>query len=92
MMVALWQARDTQLSAGDFVTFLAAALLLLPALRHLSSLNGPLARMAAGAQSVFAMMIEKASGKVEFRRVSFRYPQQTPVRWSILTLPSRPAK
>jgi ATP-binding cassette, subfamily B, bacterial MsbA len=87
MMVALWQARDTQLSAGDFVTFLAAALLLLPALRHLSSLNGPLARMAAGAQSVFAMMdlpteedtgsrsIEKASGKVEFCRVSFRYPE-----------------
>jgi subfamily B ATP-binding cassette protein MsbA len=89
MMVALWQARDTQVSAGDFVTFLAAALLLLPALRHLSSLNGPLARMAAGAQSVFSMMdlpteedsgsrtIAKASGKVEFRRVSFRYPETT---------------
>lgn len=89
MMVALWQARDTQLSAGDFVTFLTAALLLLPALRHLASLNGPLARMAAGAQSVFGMMdlqteedkgsrtIERASGKVEFRGVSFRYPDAT---------------
>ena len=89
MMVALWQARDTQLSAGDFVTFLAAALLLLPALRHLASLNGPLARMAAAAQSVFGMMdlpteedtgtttLKKATGKVEFRRVSFRYPNTT---------------
>ncbi|MGH6609572.1 MAG: lipid A export permease/ATP-binding protein MsbA [Burkholderiaceae bacterium] len=86
MMAAIWQARGTQLSPGDFVTFLAAALLLLPALRRLSALNGPLARMAAGAQSVFGMIdmpveketgtrtIDHASGKVEFRRVSFRYP------------------
>lgn len=86
MMIALWQVRETQASAGDFVTFLAAALLLLPALRHLASLNGPLARMAAGAQSVFAMMdlrpeqetgvrtIEQASGAVEFRHLSFHYP------------------
>jgi subfamily B ATP-binding cassette protein MsbA len=89
MMVAIWQARDTQLSAGDFVTFLAAALLLLPALRHLASLNGPLARMAAAAQSVFGMTdlpteedtgtttMQKAHGRVEFRRVSFRYPTTT---------------
>jgi subfamily B ATP-binding cassette protein MsbA len=89
MMVAIWQARDTQLSAGDFVTFLAAALLLLPALRHLASLNGPLARMAAAAQSVFGMMdlpteedtgtikMEKSRGEIEFRRVSFRYPTTT---------------
>ena len=89
MMVALWQARGTQASAGDFVTFLAAALLLLPAMRRLSALNGPLARLAAGAQSVFGMMdmpveeetgsstIERARGKVEFRNVSFRYPEST---------------
>ena len=86
MMIAIWQARGSQASAGDFVTFLAAALLLLPALRHLASLNGPLARMAAASQSVFEMndlptepdtgtrKIEHALGKVEFRAVSFRYP------------------
>ncbi|MBC8119627.1 MAG: lipid A export permease/ATP-binding protein MsbA [Burkholderiaceae bacterium] len=87
MMIAIWQARGSQASAGDFVTFLAAALLLLPALRHLASLNGPLARMAAAAQSVFEMndlptepdigtrKIEHARGKVEFRAVGFRYPE-----------------
>ncbi len=87
MMVALWQTRGTPTSPGDFVTFLTAALLLLPALRRLSSLNGPLARMAAAAQSVFSMMdlsteedagsrtIERAKGKVEFRGVTFRYPE-----------------
>ena len=86
MMVAFWQAGDSQASAGDFVTFLAAALLLLPALRHLAALNGPLARMAAASQSVFDMVdmstevdtgtrtIERAQGRVEFKRVSFSYP------------------
>ena len=85
MTVALWQAQNTKASPGEFVTFLAAALLLLPALRHLSSLNGPLARMAAASESVFKMIdtapeddpgtreIGRARGEVEFRGVSFRY-------------------
>lgn len=85
MTVALWQAQSAKASPGEFVTFLAAALLLLPALRHLSSLNGPLARMAAASESVFRMIdtapeddpgtrdIGRARGDVEFRRVSFRY-------------------
>ena len=85
MMIALWQVRDTQASPVDFVTFLAAALLLLPALRHLAALNGPLARMAAATESVFEMIdrpgeqetgsldIGRAQGRVEFRNVSFAY-------------------
>jgi subfamily B ATP-binding cassette protein MsbA len=85
MTVALWQAQNTKASPGEFVTFLAAALLLLPALRHLSSLNGPLARMAAASESVFRLIdtapeanagtrdIGRARGDVEFRRVSFSY-------------------
>jgi subfamily B ATP-binding cassette protein MsbA len=83
--VALWQAQSAKATPGDFVTFLAAALLLLPALRHLASLNGPLARMVAAAESVFKMIdvepeqetgsreIGRARGAVEFRHVSFRY-------------------
>jgi subfamily B ATP-binding cassette protein MsbA len=83
--VALWQARSAQLSAGDFITFLTAALLLLPPLRHLAGLNGPLARMLAAAESVFAVIdseeeadtgtrtIERARGAIAFRNVSFRY-------------------
>ncbi len=85
MTVALWQAQNTKASPGEFVTFLAAALLLLPALRHLSSLNGPLARMAAASESVFKMIdiapeddagtrdIGRARGEVAFSSVSFRY-------------------
>jgi len=86
---ALWQARAEQLTPGDFVTFLAAAMLLLPALRGLAGLNGPLARMLAAGESVFAMIdsaaeddrgtrtIERARGRIEFRDVSFAYPGAT---------------
>jgi subfamily B ATP-binding cassette protein MsbA len=84
--VALWQARTQQLSAGAFVTFLTAALMLLAPLRHLAGLNGPLARMLAGGESVFALIdspseqetgtreIERAAGNVRFRDVGFSYP------------------
>ncbi|MBV8210098.1 MAG: lipid A export permease/ATP-binding protein MsbA [Burkholderiaceae bacterium] len=84
--LALWQARSGGLSAGEFIMFLTSALLLLQPLRHLSSLNGPIARMSAAADSVFAMIdsageaddgtreIERASGAIEFRGVTFHYP------------------
>ena len=84
--VALWQARAQQLSAGNFVTFLTAALMLLGPLRHLAGLNGPLARMLAGGESVFALIdslseqetgtreIVRAVGNVRFRDVGFAYP------------------
>jgi ATP-binding cassette, subfamily B, bacterial MsbA len=84
--LALWQARLGRLSGGEFIMFLTSALLLLQPLRHLSALNGPIARMSAAADSVFAMIdspeeadegtrdIERALGAIEFQRVSFQYP------------------
>jgi subfamily B ATP-binding cassette protein MsbA len=85
--VALWQARTQSLSPGEFMTFLTAALLLLPPLRHLAGLNGSLARMMAAAESVFALVDSepeadtgtreiphgRAQGRIEFRGVSFQY-------------------
>jgi ATP-binding cassette, subfamily B, bacterial MsbA len=84
--LALWQARAGGLSGGEFVMFLTAALMLLQPLRHLSSLNGPIARMSAAADSVFEMIdsaqeaddgtldIERARGAIEVRGVTFQYP------------------
>jgi ATP-binding cassette, subfamily B, bacterial MsbA len=104
MTVALWQAKTTRMSPGDFATFLAAALLLLPALRHLSSLNGPLARMAAASESVFRMIdtapeadagtrdIGRARGEVEFRHVSFRYGGADASALSDFSLSVRPGE
>jgi ATP-binding cassette, subfamily B, bacterial MsbA len=83
--LALWQARTGRLSGGEFIMFLTSALLLLQPLRHLSSLNGPIARMSAAADSVFAMIdlpqeadegtveIERARAAIEFRGVGFQY-------------------
>jgi len=83
--LALWQARSSGLSAGEFIMFLTSALLLMQPLRHLSALNGPLARMSAGADSVFAMIdslqesdegtrrVERALGAIELRNVCFQY-------------------
>jgi subfamily B ATP-binding cassette protein MsbA len=87
--MALWQARTQTLSAGDFVTFLTAALMLLAPLRHLAALNGPVARMMAAGESVFAMIdsdseaetggqvVERATGQVRFEAVGFAYPGAT---------------
>jgi len=84
--VALYQARIGQFSPGDFITFLTAALLLLPPLRHLASLNGPIARMLAAGESVFGLIdsasedetgtrtLERARGQVSFDHVYFGYP------------------
>jgi subfamily B ATP-binding cassette protein MsbA len=84
--LALWQARSGGLSAGEFVTFLAAAIMLLNPIRGLASLSGPLARMLAAGESVFALIdsaaeeetgrreIERAAGRVTLDRVSFAYP------------------
>jgi subfamily B ATP-binding cassette protein MsbA len=84
--LALWQARSGGLSAGDFVTFLAAAIMLLNPIRGLAALSGPLARMMAAGESVFALIdsaaeeetgrreIERSGGRVTFDRVSFTYP------------------
>jgi ATP-binding cassette, subfamily B, bacterial MsbA len=83
--LALWQARLGRLSGGEFIMFLTSALLLLQPLRHLSALNGPIARMSAAADSVFEMIdspqeadegtreIERARGAIEFHRVGFQY-------------------
>jgi subfamily B ATP-binding cassette protein MsbA len=83
--LALWQARSNRLSAGEFIMFLTSALLLMQPLRRLTALNGPIARMSAAADSVFAMIdspqelddglreIARARGAIEFRQMSFQY-------------------
>jgi subfamily B ATP-binding cassette protein MsbA len=101
---ALWQAREGRLSPGEFVTFLAAAMLLLPALRGLAGLNGPLARMLAAGETVFAMIdsaaeddrgtrsIDRAEGRIEFVDVGFAYPGATGAAVEHVTLAVAPGE
>ncbi len=102
--IALWQARTQALSAGEFVAFLTAALMLLAPLRHLAALNGPVARMLAAGESVFGMIdsasedetgtqdLARAQGSVSFDRVSFRYPGASAGALNDVTLDVRPGE
>jgi len=81
-----------QVTAGTFVSFLTAILLLLTPVRRLSMINATLQRGIAAGQSIFAVLdqeaerdaghtpMERARGSLRFERVSFRYePQGTDV-------------
>jgi subfamily B ATP-binding cassette protein MsbA len=83
---AMWQGNSGNLTNQQFIEFLTAALLVLQPLRHLASINSPIARMSAAADSVFAMIdsasevetgtrqIDGALGAITFRGVGFSYP------------------
>ncbi|BBF22598.1 lipid A export permease/ATP-binding protein MsbA [Sutterella megalosphaeroides] len=86
VVYALAQAQSGALTIGEFTTFLSAMLLLMPPIRHLSSLNGTTAAMTAAAESLFAMIdeepekdpgektLEDYRGAVRFENVCFAYP------------------
>ena len=84
LVVALVQAQKGLLTMGQFTTYLSALLLLMPSIRHLSGLNGSIAKMGAAADSIFALLGEpledeggkkelKSTGRIEFSHVSLRY-------------------
>lgn len=83
---AMFQISQGLITMGDFVTFLAALLLLMPPLRNLSGVNAGFVMMAVAAESIFSILDdkdEKDKGTVElkecrgdfiFDHVSLRYP------------------
>lgn len=83
---AMFQISQGVITMGDFVTFLAALLLLMPPLRNLAGVNSGFVMMAVAAESIFATLDEAdetAEGKVDlttckgdfvFEHVSMRYP------------------
>jgi subfamily B ATP-binding cassette protein MsbA len=84
--VALKQAADDQTTVGNFVSFITAMLMLLPALRRITDVNTPIQRGLAAAESVFALIDEsteddagtvvlgRAQGHIDFDHVTFTYP------------------
>ena len=83
---AMFQISQGVITMGDFVTFLAALLLLMPPLRNLAGVNSGFVMMAVAAESIFATLEEADEtdeGKVDlttckgdfvFEHVSMRYP------------------
>lgn len=73
-------------SAGGFVSFITAMLMLIAPIKQLTSVNTTLQRGLAACESVFALLDNpaeedlglqqwpRAQGNIEFERVSFHYP------------------
>jgi subfamily B ATP-binding cassette protein MsbA len=81
-----------ELSVGMFMSFMLAMILLLQHARRLTTINAALQRGIAAAYSVFSFIdtpaeqdhgtrtLQRASGRVEYRQVSFAYhTEKTPV-------------
>ncbi|WIM05068.1 MAG: lipid A export permease/ATP-binding protein MsbA [Candidatus Nitricoxidivorans perseverans] len=83
--IALLQSSAAQTSVGGFVSFITAMLMLLSPMKRLADVNNPLQQGLISAESVFAFLDEpgeedhgtaalgRATGRIEFRQVSFRY-------------------
>jgi subfamily B ATP-binding cassette protein MsbA len=85
--LALSQAStNTGASAGDFVSFITAMLLLIAPIKQLTAVNTTLQRGLAASESIFSLLdtpgeedpgtqvLPRARGEIEFERVSFHYP------------------
>ncbi len=82
---AMQQRSAGQLTAGDFVSYITAMGLMMPAIKRLSMVNEVIQSGLAAAQSVFGLMdetpetdpgkeeIARAQGHIEYRQVGFRY-------------------
>ena len=104
ILIALIQSGNNQTTAGGFVAFLTAMMLLLTPLKHLAELNGPMQRGIAAAEAVFALidtepertgginLVERAAGSLEFRDVTFAYPGQEHAALSHIDLTIAPGE
>jgi len=84
--LALVQTGRNESTAGVFISFITAMLMLLAPVKRLSEVSAPLQRGLAAAENIFGLLdqtpeedkgtvtIERAQGKIEFQAVNFAYP------------------
>ena len=84
--LATQQSLQENISAGDFVSFITAMLLLMPPLKRLTSVNASLQSGIAAAGSIFELLdaeserdtgsrrLERAQGRISYEGVTFSYP------------------
>ncbi|WP_199544044.1 lipid A export permease/ATP-binding protein MsbA [Paraburkholderia kururiensis] len=83
--IAVVQSSHDQTTVGGFVAFVTSMLLIISPLKHLMDVNQPLQRGMTAAELIFGLIdeppepeggglpLERATGEVEFRDVSFTY-------------------
>jgi ATP-binding cassette, subfamily B, bacterial MsbA len=88
-------------SAGGFVSFITAMLMLIAPIKQLTSVNTTLQRGLAASESVFTLLdtpaendpgqqeLTRAKGNIDFENVSFRYPGAD--RWALENVSFRAA-
>jgi subfamily B ATP-binding cassette protein MsbA len=93
-----------QTSAGSFVSFITAMLMLLTPLKHLAEVNGPLQRGLTAAEAVFGLIDAqsertgghilpvRATGRLDFVGVGFTYPEQQRPALSNINLTINPGE
>ena len=101
---ALFQAQQGLLTFGEFITFLAALLLLRTPIQALSGLNGTFAAMSTAAKSIFDMLdaepeldkgtinLDRAKGEIRFEHVFLKYPGQTEFALQDINLTIKPGE
>lgn len=91
-----------QITPGTFVSFITAMLLILPALKRLTTVNNILQRGIAAAESVFAVIdadpeidtgtrsMDRARGEVAYEGVSLRYEENGEIVLDDVSFEARP--
>ena len=86
--LATLESVTREISVGSFVSFIAAMMLLMQPLKHLTNINASIQRGVSAARSIFQVLDEPtepdqgrlalghARGAIEFRNVSFAYDAQ----------------
>ncbi|MEM5438993.1 lipid A export permease/ATP-binding protein MsbA [Paraburkholderia diazotrophica] len=90
--IAVVQSSHDQTTVGGFVAFVTSMLLIISPLKHLMDVNQPLQRGMTAAELIFGLIdepsepegggrkLERATGEVEFRDVSFMYGASGPMQ------------
>ena len=83
--LATLESVTREISVGSFVSFIAAMMLLMQPLKHLTNINASIQRGVSAARSIFEVLdqpteqdqgrlsLQRARGTIEFRNVSFAY-------------------
>jgi subfamily B ATP-binding cassette protein MsbA len=104
IVLALMQSSSGEITAGGFVSFITAMLMLLAPLKQLAEINGPLQRGMAAAEAVFNLIDTptertggktlpgRAEGRIDFVDVSFSYPGQKQMALNRINLHVEPGE